>query len=365
MNEDFFLLSHRRELAAEAVSQGFEVTLVAKDTGRRAEIEAMGIRLIDMPVNPTGMNLTQELKTLRFLHRLYRSEQPDIIHHIGLKPALWGSLAAKMAGSKASIINAITGLGITFSAEPLSVTAKAILQTLRMSGGRNVHFIFQNSEDRTLFLNNKVTSDEHITFIKGSGADLQKLAYAPIPETQPVRVMFTARMVEEKGVVTLVEAAELLRSDYEGKVEFLLCGGLSRNPKAISRQWLEDHCDGRYIQWLGHRSDIPELLASSHIVAFPSYYREGVPKSLIEACAVGRPIITCDSTGCRDTVDEGDNGFLIPPKDSRMLAERLRLLIEDSQLRIRMGRNSRKKAEAEFSVDDVVRKHIELYKKLV
>ena len=361
MSEEFFLLTHRKEIAVEAVRRGFDVTLVAKNTGRRAEIEALGVKMIDLPVNPTGMNLRQELKTFAFLRRLYYRERPDIIHHVGLKSVLWGGLAAKLSRSRASVINAISGLGITFSHDRLSPVARGILFAIRFSGGRNVRFIFQNHEDEALFLRYKVTTPERNVFIKGSGVDLRQFDYVPMPEAGPVKVLFTARMVAEKGVAVLVEAAGKLRCEYEGRAEFLLCGGLSKNPNAISKQWLEEHCDGRYIQWLGHRNDVRELLGQSHIVAFPSYYREGVPKSLIEACAVGRPIVTCDSTGCRETVDDGVNGFLVPTKNSDALADRLRTLIDDKELRVRMGLASRKKAEAEFSVDDVVDKHMELY----
>lgn len=363
MSEDIFLLSHRKELALAAIAQGADVTLVAKDTGKRAAIEALGIRMIDLPVNPTGMNLRQELGTLRFLRRLYRKEQPDVIHHVGLKSVLWGSLAAKLSRSRALIINAITGLGITFSGEQLSRTARMILRVIRFSCRRKraVQFIFQNHDDEALFLRYHVTRPDCITFIKGSGVDLQEFAETPIPESSPVKVLFTARMVEEKGVVTLVEAAEQLRAAYAGRVQFLLCGGLSKNPKAISQAWLESHTDGDYIQWLGYRTDVRNLLADCHIVAFPSYYREGIPKSLIEACAIGRPIVTCDSVGCREAVDEGQNGFLIPPKASAELADRLQRLIDDSALRVRMGACSRRKAEAEFAIEEVVRKHLELY----
>lgn len=362
MSEEFFLLTHRKEIAVEAVKQGFDVTLIAKNTGRRAEIEALGVKMIDLPINPTGMNLWQELKTLWFLFRLYCREQPDIIHHIGLKTVLWGGLAARIAQVRANIINAISGLGITFSDDRLSITARGILAVIRLSTGKHVKFIFQNPQDEELFIKHRITTQKQTVFIKGSGVDLSKFAYVPIPETSPVKVIFTARMVEEKGVVTLIEAANKLRQKYTGHVEFLLCGGLSKNPKAISKQWLDEHCDGQYIKWLGHRNDIRELLEKSHIVAFPSYYREGVPKSLIEACAIGRPIITCDSIGCRDTVEDGHNGFLIPIKNSDILADKLRILIENPELRVRMGLESRKKAELEFSVEDVVNKHLALYK---
>ena len=182
---------------------------------------------------------------------------------------------------------------------------------------------------------------------------------------EKIHVIFTARMVREKGTLILIEAAERLRNEYEQKVDFWLCGGLSDNPNALTEEELRSKCDGCYIQWLGFRKDVKELLRRASIVAFPSYYREGVPKSLIEACAIGRPIITTNSIGCKDTVDDGINGYLIPIKDSQSLAEKLKLLIDNKDLRIKMGKASRAKAEREFSLDMVVQKHLETYNSLV
>ena len=180
-----------------------------------------------------------------------------------------------------------------------------------------------------------------------------------------IHVIFTARMVREKGTLILIDAAEELRKEYENKVDFWLCGKLSDNPNALSEEELRSHCDGNYIQWLGLRKDVKELLQQASIVAFPSYYREGVPKSLIEACATGRPIVTTNSIGCKDTVEDGVNGFLIPIKDSHALAEKLRVLIDDPELRQKMGKASRLKAEREFSLDDVIKKHLEVYQSFV
>jgi glycosyltransferase involved in cell wall biosynthesis len=172
-------------------------------------------------------------------------------------------------------------------------------------------------------------------------------------------------MIKEKGVFELIEAANILKERYINLIEFVLCGGLDDNPSAISKKTLESLCDGDYIQWLGYRTDVKELLEQSHIVAFPSYYKEGLPKSLIEACAIGRPIITTDSIGCRDTVIDSYNGFLIPIKNSEALAEKLKILIEDKDLRIKMGKNSRKLAERDFSIENVIETHIEIYNYLL
>lgn len=365
VNEDRFFLSHRKEIALQAQKNGYDVTVVTKNTGRRSEVEALGLKMLELPINPTGENVLEEFRTFLFLYKLYRVQEPEIVHHVGLKNILWGSLAAKLAKVN-GIVNAVSGLGVLFSQDKESFMASMILRVLRFSHHRkNVIVIFQNNEDMQLFLDKKVVEEEQIQFIKGSGIDLSGFSYTPAPQEEPVRILFTARMVEEKGTIILAKAAELLRGEYEGRVEFLLCGGLSTNPKAIKENELKEHCDGEYIQWLGHRSDILDLLRKSHIVAFPSYYREGVPKSLIEATAIGRPIVTTNSIGCKDTVEDGYNGFLIPIKDSQSLASKLKLLIDNSSLRERMGLNSRRIAERDFSLADVVAKHLSIYDKLL
>lgn len=365
VNHDWFFLSHRKDVAIAALNAGWDVTIVACNTGCFSDIQTLGLKTIDLPINATGMNPREEWRTFSFLRKLYMKERPDVVHHVGLKTILWGGLAAKLTRVK-GVVNAISGLGVLFSEGKLSITSRSLLAILRFSNNRNgVRVIFQNHEDEALLLENQVTKPENIVFIKGSGVNLNDFDYTPIPDTTPIRIIFTGRMVREKGIVTLSEAAELLRPQYEGKIEFLLCGKLSDNPKAMKKEEVEALCDGKYFQWLGHRNDVKELLKQSHIVAFPSYYREGVPKSLIEATAIGRPIITCNSIGCKDTVEDGVNGFLIPVRDSMALANKLQLLIEDRDLRQKMGKESRRIAERDFSLETVINRHLEAYASLL
>lgn len=390
VNEDRFFLSHRKEVALAAQKAGWDVTVVCKDTGQRKDVEALGLEMLELPVNPTGMNPIQEFKTWRFLYRLYRKNRDAVVHHVGLKNILWGGLAAKLARVH-GVVNAVSGLGTIFSNDKMGMTAKGILTIMRFSNNRArtnhhspVRVIFQNQEDKELFLQHHVVSPDQIEFIKGSGVDLNVFQYVPEPpvgannhspssnnhsplsnqHSPALKVVFSARMVKEKGVIELIEAAESLRKDYEGKVEFWLCGRLAVNADAVSKEELEALCDGKYIQWLDFQKDMKSVLEQCHIMAFPSYYREGVPKSLIEACAVGRPIVTTDSVGCKDVVDDGVNGFLIPVRNSEILAQKLRILIDDKDLRIKMGKASRKKAEQEFGIENVVKKHLEIYENL-
>lgn len=365
VNVDWFFLSHRLPVALAAQKAGWDVTIVTADTGKLKDIQAQGLKVINLPMSRSGMNILQELGTLNFLRKLYKKEKPDVVHHVGMKTILWGTLAAKFAKVN-GVVNAISGLGGFFAEDNKGLMASVMPKVLKFSHNRkNLLCIFQNNEDKALYVKNGIIKEEQARYIKGSGVDLKEFCYTPEADTGKFRVILTARMIIEKGVFILTEAAEQLRSKYHDKVEFLLAGGIDDHPGAITKEQLEAVCDGTYIQWLGYRTDIKELLQSSHIVAFPSYYMEGLPKSLIEADAIGRPVITCNSVGCKETVIDGYNGFLIPTKDVDALAEKLDILLSDDKLRQEMGRNSRAYAEENFSIEMVVSRHISIYQELV
>ena len=365
VNVDWFFLSHRKEIALAAQKAGWHVTIVTADTGKLKDIATLGLRTINLPMSRSGMNIFQELKTLRFLWKLYRQERPDVVHHVGMKTILWGTLAARFARVH-GVVNAISGLGGFFAEDNRGLLARLMPKVLRFAHHRkNLLCIFQNDDDKGLYIKHGIIRAEQARFIKGSGVDLSNFRYTPEPEEGKLRVVLTARMIVEKGVFILTKAAEKLRPKYGKMVEFQLIGGLDDHPGAITEAQLQKVCDGEYIRWLGYRTDVKALLMQCHIVAFPSYYMEGLPKSLIEADAIGRPVITCNSVGCKETVIDGYNGFLIPTKDVDALAEKLDLLLSDKALRQRMGRNSRAYAEKYFSIDSVVEKHLEIYEELI
>lgn len=362
---DYQLVSHRRDVVMAALKEGYDVTVVAENTGYREEIEKLGARFIDLPINRVGKNPFEELKTLRFLYRLYKKEKPDIVHHVSMKVVLWGGLAAKLA-KVPGIVNAINGLGVFFESGEVDTLIKRIfVEIVRFSHWRkNVLTIFQNNEDCEFFVNRRLIKQDQTRRINGSGVNLDDFAFSSLPQGEPLKLLFTSRMVEEKGVLDIIKAANILRPKYENRICFLLCGLLETNPKAIKKERLDRECDGKYIQYLGQRNDIKELLIESSIVLLPSYYREGIPKSLIEATAIGRPIITTDWIGCRETVVDGLNGFLIPIKSPQILAEKISILIDNEELRATMGRESRKIAMAKFSINEVIRRHLNIYHEL-
>ena len=368
VNEDSFFLSHRKDIAVRAKEEGYDVTIVASDTGRADEIRSLGLKFRALPINKTGLNLREEAKTLSYLYKLIGQERPDIVHLVGMKLILWGGLAARLRKVRLTV-SAVSGLGVMFSPEYnrglrklMSAGVLAVMRFIHKAG--RSYCIFHNTEDLDLFVKNKIVTREYCVRTMGSGIDLNEYEYCPEPQYGKIRVLFTARMVEDKGVLVLIDAAEKLRAEYGEKAEFLLCGGLETNPLAVSKEKLGELCDGVYIQWLGRRSDVLQLLRQSHIFAFPSYYKEGLPKSCIEATAIGRPVITCDSTGCRDTVIDGETGYLIPIKNSEALAAKLKVLFDNPELRSEMGRSARRFAEDKFSLEDVIQAHLDIYQNI-
>lgn len=365
VNVDWFFLSHRKDIAMRAQETGWDVTIVTADTGKLKDIEAIGLKVNNLPMSRSGMNIVEELKTLNWLRKLYKREHPDVVHHVGMKTILWGTLAAKFSGVK-GVVNAISGLGGFFAEDNKGLLAKVMPKVLKFSHNRsNLLCIFQNDDDWGLYVKHGIIRHEQGRFIKGSGVSLTDFSYAPEPSEGKLKVILTARMIVEKGVFLLTEAAECLREKYGEKVEFLLVGGLDDHPGAITKEQLDAVCDGKYIKWLGYRTDVRDLLKQCHIVAFPSYYMEGLPKSLIEADAIGRPVITSNSVGCKETVEDGVNGFLIQPKDVYALTEKLDLLLGDAELRQKMGKASRAYAEKYFDIEVVIERHLNIYDELV
>ena len=363
INVDKFFLSHRKEIALAAKNAGYDVTIVTHFTGKQDEISALGLRVINLPENPTGMNPRDELQTFLFLYKLYRREQPDIVHHVGIKPMLWGTLAATLCHCR-NVVNAVSGTGFLFSPDKRnSKVSRAVRWLLKKVNRSTYRYIFQNLDDKREFENAGISTPEQAVMIKGSGVDLDKYAFVPESDKDNslIKIVFTGRMIEAKGVLVLAEAAKLLREKYFGKIKFLYCGDLDANPTALKKQQIESFCDGEYIQWLGFQKDIYSVLKNCHIMCFPSFYMEGLPKSVIDAESTGLPVITTDWVGCRDTVEDGYNGFIVPPKEAVSVAEKISLLVDNPEKRCEMGKNARAYAEKYFSIQEVINKHLEIY----
>lgn len=363
VNQDSFFLSHRLPIGVAAKDAGYDVTIVSEDTGLSSEIRANGLKTIALPIDKAGTNIFVELKTFFFLYKLFKKEKVDIVHLVGLKVVLWGSLACKLLGVK-NVVSTISGLGLLFNNnEGNSFIKDAILHVLRFTHkNEKTKVIFQNDENKLIFLKENVVKESQCKFTNGSGIDLELYNYTMEPDTNLIKIIFTGRMIKDKGVMDLIEAANILKDEYKDKVQFVLSGDLDeKRPGAITKGVLENRCDGLYIKWIGYSKDVLSLLKQSHIMVLPSYH-EGLPKSIIEAEAIGRPIVTTDAVGCRDTVIDGENGFLVPIKDPNSLAKALKKLIDDKDLRILMGKKSRELAVKRYDINDVIKVHLDIYK---
>lgn len=361
-NVDWFFISHRLVIAEEALKTGYDVIVAATDTGRSQEIIEKGIKFINLPFSRSGTNLVQEIKTLFKFFKVYNDIKPDIVHHITLKPVIYGSLTARFLKIK-GVVNAISGLGYNFTAERVSFVSKIMLQLMRYGFNRpNVSIIFQNKDDFNELKNLNVISDRNIVFwIKGSGVDLTIFKTNTFPSFDKIKILLPIRMLWDKGVRELYVASNLLKNKYSNHIQFILAGLADEDNKAgVSAQFLKSWEDGEYVKWIGYQKNMFDVYNDCHIVILPSY-REGMPKTLIEACAMGRAIITTDAIGCRECVDEGINGLKVPVKDSASLANAIERLVNDPDKIIQMGKASRIKAESEFDINFVIKKHLEIY----
>lgn len=361
-NVDWFFISHRLVIAEEAKKNGFDVIVAAKDTGRSQEIIDKGIQFINLSFSRSGTNLIREFITLIKVFKIYYILRPDIVHHITLKPVIYGSLIAKVLKIK-GVVNAISGLGYNFTEGRKSLVQKVMLLILKFGFNRkNVVIIFQNENDQKELTELGVIHPSNlIVRIKGSGVDLEKFHESSFPSFDRIKILLPIRMLWDKGVKELREASDILNKKYYENVEFILSGLADEDNKAgVPASYLNDWQDGNFVKWIGYQKNMVEVYQNSHIVVLPSY-REGMPKSLIEACAIGRAIITTNAIGCRECVDEGINGLKVPVKDAQSLANAIETLVNNPNRIIEMGKASRLKAKKEFDINFVLQIHSQIY----
>ena len=365
VNEANFFLSHRLRLAQEARARNAEVLIVCgKGTGEE-KFADYGLRVRTISMSRSGFRPFKELSTFQALRRLYRQEQPDLVHHVTIKPVIYGTPAARMAGVKA-VVNAVPGMGFVFTGQGLLARLRRmsvnLLYRLAMSHP-NMRVIFQNNEDLEGFVSHTLLPRTSASLIRGSGVDLSRFVATPEP-AEPITFLLIGRMLRHKGVYEYVEAASIVAKQHPDW-RFLLVGDVDPgNPASLSREELNTWHQAGQIEWLGHRDDVAALIANCHVICLPSY-REGLPKTLLEASACARPMISSDAAGCREVVREGVNGLIVPVRDHVSLAQAMQKLGHDADLRERFGRAARAKAEAVFSIEEVVIHTFRVYEELL
>nr|WP_232230263.1 glycosyltransferase family 4 protein [Halomonas sp. 1513] len=352
------LVNFRGPLIQRLLSAGYYVHAIAPglndDQATQAQLKAWGVITHDVPMQRTGTNPLRDLSTLRSLYRLFREIKPDAVMGYTIKPVFYGTLAAWVARVPKRYV-LITGLGYAFSDQAQgkrAIVLYVVRRLYRLAIHRAHHVMFQNPDDQALFrslgiLPNHVPS----TVVNGSGVDMKHFEKAPLPDS-PVSFLLTARLIADKGVRLYAEAAKQIKSKHPD-VTFFLVGDLDDNPESIRREELDAWIESGSIEYLGRLNDVRPALANSHVFVLPTYYREGVPRTILEAMAMGRPIITTDAPGCRETVVEGDNGYLVPVKSVEPLAAAMQRFIDQPELVAKMGQRSRAIADEKYDVHKV------------
>lgn len=328
------LINFRGPLLRALVARGWRVIAAAPDDGQTGQaLAAMGVEFAPVAIARAGMNPVADLRTLFEFWRLFRRVRPQVCLFYTIKPVIWGSLAAACAGVPRRL-SMITGLGYAFTAGRAGVLLRLVQGLYRTALARNQLAIFQNPDDLNLFVERGlVRGPEQCRRVHGSGVDLQQFAPAPLPAA-PV-FLLVGRLLADKGVREFAAAAAELKRDFP-QARFQLVGWIDSNPSAIAQHELDAWVAAGTIEYLGRLSDVRPALQQCSVYVLPSY-REGTPRSVLEAMAVGRPVVTTDAPGCRETVRDGVNGFLVPVADAAALAAAMRRLLEDPALRERMA----------------------------
>lgn len=349
------VVTFRGELLRRMADAGHSVTALAPedDAEVRTALRAMRVDYAPVPLQRASLDPLGDLRTLVWLVRRFRAARPDLVLGYGAKPVVWGSIAARLAGVPRRAVM-ITGMGSALTAGP-SRSSRVLSRVLRglvrvaLSG---VHVVFfQNPDDLRAFRSDGLVGKRQRTvLIAGSGVDLERFDFTPLPPP-PLRFLMVARLIRDKGVHEYVEAARLVRAVHP-EVRVQLLGPLDANPTAIPAEVVDRWARSGEVEVLGATRDVRPFVAAAHVLVLPSYH-EGLPRSVLEAMAMGRPILTTDVPGCRETVEPGRNGLLVPPRDARALADAMLRLVACASDLPRMGVASRTMAEARFDVHAV------------
>jgi glycosyltransferase involved in cell wall biosynthesis len=367
-NTEWYLFNFRLSLFEALRDSGHEVVLVSPPGSYGEQLVNHGFQWIPAPMDRMSLNPLREVRLLLWLIRLVKREKVDLVHSFTVKCAVYGSLAARLSGGKARV-GAVAGLGYVFSSKDVKarLLRPIVRLMLRLSlEGKKSRLILQNPDDVALFEQFGLVAGDAIRLIRGSGVDLTR--FKPRDgerEDGPFRVVLPARLLWEKGVGELLAAARLLQSRGR-RVEVLLAGKPDLgNPAAVPESDLRAWQDEGVVQWLGQVDDMPALFQSVDAVALPTYYREGLPKSLIEAAACALPLVTTDMPGCREVVTHEVDGLIVPIRDPEALADAICRLMDDPSLCKRLGDAARSKAVAEFDDQIVIKKTLAVYDELL
>ena len=360
LNTAWNLVNFRTGLIRALVAKGYEVVAVAPEDEYAFKLDLLRCRFVALPMDNKGTNPIRDLLLFFRFFRMLRRERPDVFLGYTIKPNVYGSLAAHALG--VPVVNNIAGLGSVFMRDTWLTRLVRLLYKSALS--RSDHVFFQNNEDLQMFVERGLVASNKVSRLPGSGINLTAFPFTPSKSLSesPLVFLLVARLLWDKGVGEYVEAARIIHRQYPN-VKFQLLGFLDvANPTAVTSTEMHDWVNEGVVEYLGVTDDVKPYIVAADVIVLPSY-REGVPRSLLEAAAIGRPIVTTDAIGCRDAVDDGVNGFLCNIRDADGLAEKMIRMVElSSSDRIAMGAAGRAKMEKEFDEKIVIDRYLEVVK---
>lgn len=364
VNDAEFFISHRLPVAEGARRIGYDVHVATPDGPGVSEICARGFPHHCITLSRKGRHPLRELASFLSIHRVFRELNPDLVHLVTIKPVIYGGVAARLS-NVSGVVAAISGLGHIFANGKQKRFFRRLLAPFyRFAlGHRNIRVIFQNQEDHDTLVELASLQPGQVVLIPGSGVDLQRYQVKPEP-TGTFTVAFASRLLHSKGIGELIAAARELRARGH-KLRVCIAGRTDPgNPLTVTEQELAKWRAEGNVEFVGQITDIPLLFANAHVVVLPSYYGEGLPKVLLEAAACGRAIVTTDHPGCRDAIEPGITGILVPPRDAKALANAIESLLLDEAGRSKLATRGRKRAEMLFAVELIVGSQLEIYRGL-
>ncbi len=359
-NTSWYFFNFRLAFLRALQAEGWNIILAAPKDAYSERLRAQGFEWREFTLARSSLSPISALASCFQLWLLYRQERPVLVHHYTVKCSFFGSIAAFASGVP-RVLNSVTGLGHLFLSPSVGMRALRAfyLPTYRFFS-RGAGFLFQNAEDRDLFLS--LGFKNKIYLVRGSGVDVQKIQ--PGTKNEGRKILFLARLLREKGIVELIEAARILHSRGLA-FDLVLAGGLDPgNPSAISREEVQAWEQAGLVRWLGHVEEVESLLREVDILVLPSW-REGLPKSLLEGAAAGLALVATDVPGCRELIQHEQDGILVPKGEATLLANALERLLKDPLLRQRLGAAARAKVEKEFAQELVHQKTIDIYRELL
>ena len=363
VNADWFFLSHRLPIAIKAIKEGYDVCLLTEITKKRKEIEKYGIVVQEIKFERSSTSIFKNLFLFVKILKIFKSIDPDLIHLVTIKPVIIGGIAAHFLKESTKIVVSISGLGFIFIDKGFKAFFRKIIIIFLYKIvfiHKNIKVILQNKTDLQNIYDFTNLKKKKTILIEGSGVDLNFFKFSKIPKTHPI-VLFPARLLSSKGIYEFIEAAKNLR----GQARFVIVGKHDLEArKCIKLNKLRIFESQGIIEYWGESNDMPKIFQKSSIVVLPSY-REGMPKSLLEAASCGRPIVTTNVPGCRDAIIDGKTGILVQPKSTFELTNGIKKLLRNPKLLNRMGREGRELAEKKFDINEVVKIHLLIYKDLL